>query len=274
MVALILAFRFLFCLDVIFPEYPEFTACITSDAFAHWSEDCFSGLKLPQSPSTKLMPSGLRFFNVNVKSLQSRLTLWDSMDCSLPGSSVHRILQARILEWVAILEIWTWENSVTSLLELWTVWGFSMSLIREWLRLYPSEKEVAPEIGKLRREALPWTHLSPATYSHSKAWFLTIWSTLKLERKEGREGERSVGREKRWETVVTERYHCEWFFFFSFMIFFVKVQKMKPLHKCSWSHASQTPHPGTWPKHPTHGGGESLVHEEKRLKSLSYFKAC
>ena len=35
MVALILAFRFFFCLDVIFPEYPEFTACITSDAFAH-----------------------------------------------------------------------------------------------------------------------------------------------------------------------------------------------------------------------------------------------
>ena len=26
----------------------------------------------------------------------------DPMDCSLPGSSVHRILQARILEWVAI----------------------------------------------------------------------------------------------------------------------------------------------------------------------------
>jgi len=24
------------------------------------------------------------------------------MDCSLPGSSVHGILQARILEWVAI----------------------------------------------------------------------------------------------------------------------------------------------------------------------------
>ena len=26
----------------------------------------------------------------------------DCMDCSLPGSSVHGILQARILEWVAI----------------------------------------------------------------------------------------------------------------------------------------------------------------------------
>ena len=30
------------------------------------------------------------------------LTLCDPMDCSPPGSSVHGILQARILEWVAI----------------------------------------------------------------------------------------------------------------------------------------------------------------------------
>ena len=33
---------------------------------------------------------------------QSCLTLCDPMDCSLPGSSVHGIFQARILEWVAI----------------------------------------------------------------------------------------------------------------------------------------------------------------------------
>ena len=33
---------------------------------------------------------------------QSGPTLWDPMDCSLPGFSVHRILQARIPEWVAI----------------------------------------------------------------------------------------------------------------------------------------------------------------------------
>ena len=33
---------------------------------------------------------------------QSCLTLCDPMDCSLPGSSVHGISQARILEWVAI----------------------------------------------------------------------------------------------------------------------------------------------------------------------------
>ena len=35
------------------------------------------------------------------KSLQSSLTLCDPMDCSPPGSSVHGILQARILEQVA-----------------------------------------------------------------------------------------------------------------------------------------------------------------------------
>ena len=33
---------------------------------------------------------------------QSCLTLWGPVDCSLPGSSVHGILQARILEWVTI----------------------------------------------------------------------------------------------------------------------------------------------------------------------------
>ena len=39
---------------------------------------------------------------VKVKVAQSCLTLCDAMDCSLPGSSVHGILQARILEWVAM----------------------------------------------------------------------------------------------------------------------------------------------------------------------------
>ena len=36
------------------------------------------------------------------KFLQSSRTLCDPMDCSPPGSSVHGLLQARILDWVAI----------------------------------------------------------------------------------------------------------------------------------------------------------------------------
>ena len=46
----------------------------------------------------------LWFVHVKVKVLvaQSCLTFCDSMDCSPPGSFVHGILQARILEWVAM----------------------------------------------------------------------------------------------------------------------------------------------------------------------------
>ncbi|CAN0549120.1 unnamed protein product [Rangifer tarandus platyrhynchus] len=39
---------------------------------------------------------------MHAKSLQSCLTLCDPMDYSLPGSAVHGILQARILERVAM----------------------------------------------------------------------------------------------------------------------------------------------------------------------------
>ena len=39
---------------------------------------------------------------VKVLVTQSYLTLCDPKDYSLPGSSVHGILQAKILEWVAI----------------------------------------------------------------------------------------------------------------------------------------------------------------------------
>ena len=36
------------------------------------------------------------------KSLHSHPTLSDPMDCSPPGSSIHGIFQARVLEWGAI----------------------------------------------------------------------------------------------------------------------------------------------------------------------------
>ena len=39
---------------------------------------------------------------MNARGAQSLALSLDSMNCSPPGFSVHRILQARILEWVAI----------------------------------------------------------------------------------------------------------------------------------------------------------------------------
>ena len=53
---------------------------------------------LNQSSETALFLMWVLF----AKSLQSGPTLCDPMDCSPPGSSVHGILQARILEWVAV----------------------------------------------------------------------------------------------------------------------------------------------------------------------------
>ena len=47
---------------------------------------------------------------------RSCLTLRDPMDCSLPGSSIHGIFQARMLEWGAIaLGIYRWTNRISAL---------------------------------------------------------------------------------------------------------------------------------------------------------------
>ena len=44
------------------------------------------------------------------KLLQSCPTLFDPMDCSPPSSSVHGILQASILEWIAKLSSMGWSS--------------------------------------------------------------------------------------------------------------------------------------------------------------------
>ena len=77
------------------------------------------------------------------KSLQSCPTLCDPMDCSLPGFSVHGILQARTLEWVAISfsNAWKWKVKVKSLSCVWlfaTPWtaAYQASPSRGFSRLY------------------------------------------------------------------------------------------------------------------------------------------
>ena len=55
------------------------------------------------------------------KSLQSCPTLCDPIDGSPPGSPIPGILQARILEWVAISfsNAWKWKVKVKSLSHVW-----------------------------------------------------------------------------------------------------------------------------------------------------------
>ena len=82
---------------------------------------------------------------------QSCPTLSDPMDCSLPGSSVHGIFQARVLEWVAI--------------------AFSMThLLTPWTAAY----QAPPSMGFSRQEywsgvPLPYDTLSDKIMSERKA---------------------------------------------------------------------------------------------------------
>ena len=72
------------------------------------------------------------------KSLQSCLTLCDPMDCSLPGSPVPGILQARTLEWLAISfsNAWKWKVKVKSLSRV-------RLLVTPWTAAY----QAPPSIG-------------------------------------------------------------------------------------------------------------------------------
>ena len=60
----------------------------------HWQLDFFI--------SWATRETKIHVWKVKVSVPRSCPTLWDSMDCHPPGSSVRGILQTRILEWVAI----------------------------------------------------------------------------------------------------------------------------------------------------------------------------
>ena len=61
------------------------------------------GVSLPFLPAdSSLWPPLSLLACLPAKALKSCLTLCDPMDCSSPGSCIHRILQARILEWIAM----------------------------------------------------------------------------------------------------------------------------------------------------------------------------
>ena len=87
-------------------------------------------------------------------------TLWNPMDCSPPGSSVHEILQARILVWLAIsfsrgssqCRDWIWVSHITG--RFFTIWA-----TREALML--SIKDVL---------TLPWTTQKGCTDELCSSW--------------------------------------------------------------------------------------------------------
>ena len=66
-------------------------SCISARFFTNW---------ITREPL--IFPCTVQYIQVCAKLLQLCPTLCDLMDCSPAGSSVHEILQARILEWIAM----------------------------------------------------------------------------------------------------------------------------------------------------------------------------
>ena len=84
---------------------------------------------------------GAYFLKVKVLVAQSCLTLFDPMDCSLPGSSLHGILQARILDWGAIFTSrgssqprdWTQVSCIAG--RFFIIWATDGKLFVRWIYL-------------------------------------------------------------------------------------------------------------------------------------------
>ena len=98
---------------------------ITDEAMQLWEQRAW---EITQSSSQ---------FSVNLSEelvTKSCPTLCNPMDCSLPDSSVHRILQARILEWVAIPfsrgSSWPRDQTRVSCIagRFFTIWGTKPAL--------------------------------------------------------------------------------------------------------------------------------------------------
>ena len=97
--------------------------------------------------------------SADAKSFQSCPTLCDTMDCSLPGSSVHGIFQAIVLEWVAISfsNAWKWKVKVKSLSRVWL-------FMTPWTAAY----QAPPSVGFSRQEYWSGVPLQ-------SCWILFLW---------------------------------------------------------------------------------------------------
>ena len=91
---------------LVFLKYTSSNSTVQPRVANHWSRDGpFYLLRSDQIGrsvvSDSLRPHESQHARLCVWAPSCR-TLWDLLDCSSPGSSVHGIIQVRILEWVAI----------------------------------------------------------------------------------------------------------------------------------------------------------------------------
>jgi len=119
-------------------------------------------------------------------------TLVTPMDCSLPGSSVHGILQAKILEWVAISS-----SRESSQPRDWTCIS-CVSCIGRWILYCWATREVPLlNIRRRKKKSLQETHTSDICKKTFHGW---------------RRGWRMLGSQREWawkgEPEATARLWC------------------------------------------------------------------
>ena len=107
---------------------------------------------------------------------QSCLTLCDLMDCRLPGSSVHGIFQARVLQWVVIsFSRGSWLSDQTQVSHIsgrcFTIWA-----TRE---AHPFSNLCFPTISFTIAAILFSPHIQFSSFQFSVRLFATPWTTAR-----------------------------------------------------------------------------------------------
>ena len=112
---------------------------------------------------------------------QSCLTLCNTMDCSLPGSSVHGIFQAIVLEWVVIFfsrgssqpRGWTWVSHIVD--RCFTIWATREVIIEEIILRRKAIK--VKSFSHVQLFVTPWTvaHQDPLSMGFSRQEY---WNVL------------------------------------------------------------------------------------------------
>ena len=142
--------------------------------FLFWYAEGQAGILVPQSEWVKLL---------------SCVRLYDPMDCSPPGSSVHGILQARILEWVAIVPQPGIKNR-------------PLQLKRGFLTTEPPKKVKVKSLSHVRLFATKWTlaYQAPPSMGFSRQEY---WSGLPFPSRDHPDSGIELGSPTLWADALT-----------------------------------------------------------------------
>ena len=99
------------------------------------------------------------------------LTVWDPMDCILPGSSVHSISRARILEWVAI-PFSRWSSPPREWTQVFCIAGRFFTVWATWENLYINKLLLKTNTNKQTKKTRDLKLMNLA--------FFYVWENVRL----------------------------------------------------------------------------------------------